>query len=248
MHGVAGARIASTSPNSASARSRYQRRNFCAEVDQGRRNHRAGDQAVAHGGVVVGGTVAQPVEMQRRPLGCGDDVSGGPRPRHFRHLDFARYSERRRDLHHRGGRFRRHPVAEIAAGDGDAQAIDAAREQRQRRFHRPLGADGIVGIGALHGVVARREVGDSARERARDDRSSTRTESSRRATAGHRSASTRTRRTATTAPGSSRWCRSRARAAPAAPPPRRPSRRTSRRSSATCRAGCARDRHGRSRR
>ena len=140
-------------------------------------NHRAGDQPVAHGGIVVGGARAQPVEMQRGALGRGDDVSGGARPRHFRHLDFARHAERRRDLDHRRRRFRRHPVAEIAAGDRDAQAVDAARKQRQRRLHRRAGRR----RDRRHRGPAWRRSSPRGRRRcartARDDRSSTRRES-----------------------------------------------------------------------
>ena len=48
VHGVAGARIASTSANSLSTSPRYQRRNFCALRHQRGRHHGAGDQPVAH--------------------------------------------------------------------------------------------------------------------------------------------------------------------------------------------------------
>ncbi len=62
-------------------------------------------------------------------------------------------------------RFRKRALAEIAAGDSDAQAIDAARQMRQRRFGRAVRAAGVGRIVALHRVVAEREIAGAARER-----------------------------------------------------------------------------------
>ena len=96
-----------------------------------------------------------------------------------------------------------------------------------------LGADRVVGVVALHRVVGERQVARACAPTGPGGRGSPRTESCPRATAGRRSASGRTCRRTRTARGSSRWCRSRARAAPGRRPPRRPSRPTSRRSCAS---------------
>ena len=65
--------------NSSSTRSRYQRRNFCAWTTSAAgtiapaisRSRTAGSKSL--------GAAAQPVEMQRRAFGRGDDVAGGAR-------------------------------------------------------------------------------------------------------------------------------------------------------------------------
>ena len=186
--------------------------------------------------------------MKRGALGRGDDVSGGPRPRHLGHLDFARYAERRRDLRHRRARLRRHSVAEISAGDGDPQAVGAARESDSVGSTGRCAHNGIVGIGPLHGVVARREVGDGARERPEmiEARHEGKARGARQPAIGRlqpEDAAQRGRH-----PDRAVGVGAERERHHAAPPPRRPSRPRSRRSSATCRAGCARGRRGRSRR
>ena len=248
VHGVAGARIASTSLNSASTCSRYQRRNFCALTtsEDGimapaiRRSRTAGSKSLAR--------AAQPIEMQCRAFGRGDDISCGAGALHFRQFDFARDIQCLRDLLDRLQRFRIGLLAEIAARDRDPQAVECrakvaaakARPAGRRSPRRPDRNPASRHRRARDRACSARTV--------RDDRSSRRTESCARATAGHRSASVRKCRRTRTAPGSSHWCRSRAPAARARRRPRRPSRRTSRRSCASRHADCARVRHGRSRR
>ena len=84
-------------------------------------------------------------------------------------------AERGGDALHRDAGFRKRPFAEIAARDRDAQALGAARERGRRGLDRTVGADRILGIRPLHGVVGEREVARRARERsemieARDER------------------------------------------------------------------------------
>ena len=173
---------------------------------------------------------AQPVEVQGRALGGGDDVGGRARPRRFREFDDARRVQRLGDALDGGQRLGRGAALEIAAGDRDAQARrcrapSAAAPARPAVWRRPDRRD--------RGPAWRRRRAPgraSSAPAAPDDRGSPRTGRCGRATAGHRSASGRTGRRARTARGSSRWCRSRARAAPARRPPRRRSRPTSRRS------------------
>src|SRR5262249_55540946 len=114
MQGVAGARITSTDRNSSSTLARYQRRNFCARststagtiapamrrsrtAGAGRRRHeRAGDEAVAHGGIEILRPLAQAVEMERSGLGGGDDVSRRAGARRFGQNDGLGRAERLR--------------------------------------------------------------------------------------------------------------------------------------------------------
>ena len=126
--------------------------------DERRRNQDAGDQPVAHRGIEVLGAAAQPVEMQRRTFGRRDDIGRRARALGFGDFDFAADVERRGDPLHRLAGFRRGAFAEIAAGHRDPQAFDAAIEREQRRLDRPLGADRIVGIVSLHGVIGQREI------------------------------------------------------------------------------------------
>ena len=134
-HGVAGARMASTSANSLSTSLRYQRRNFCALVDQRSRQHGAGDQPVARRRIEIAGAGAQPIEMQARRLAGGDDVGGRARALGLRYLDVAIGAERRRDAIDGINRFGA-PAFEIAAGDRDAQPVGAAVQKRRDRLDR----------------------------------------------------------------------------------------------------------------
>ena len=101
-----------------------------------------------------------------------------------------------------------------------------------RASARPARCDAGRVVARRGPAARRRPARGRARERANgpevveagDERDSCRC-----AAAGRRSASGRRRRTATPARGSSRWCPSRASAAPGRPPPPRPSRPTSRR-------------------
>ena len=64
--------------------------------------------------------------MQRRAFGRGDDIGRRARARGLGNLDLARRAERLGDARHGLARLGNSAVAEIAAGDGDAQAADAA--------------------------------------------------------------------------------------------------------------------------
>ena len=170
--------------------------------------------------------------MQRRALGRGDDIGRGARARGFGDLDLAR--RRRAPSATRCDR-RPAPRATRPCGNSRRRRRCAGRRCRGRATARPARPAGRrrpdrPGRGPAwrrrraRGRCAVRANGPEMIE-ARDER-----EACARATAGRRSASGRRCRRTTTARGSSRWCRSRARAAPARRRPRRPSRRTSRRS------------------
>ena len=94
---------------------------FLRLVDQRRRHHGASDQAVAHRRIEVVRARAQPVEVERRALGRGDDIGRGARARGLGDFDLALGTERRGDAIERGARFGKRALAEIAAGDRDAQ-------------------------------------------------------------------------------------------------------------------------------
>ena len=175
--------------NSSSTCSRYQRRNFCALTTQAARDHGAGDQPVAHGGIEVARACAQAVEMQRGALARGDDVGRGARPRRFGDLDLARGAERRGDARERGlrlrrtrrrgnSRRRRRCAGRRCRGSSSGVAGSAGRSAQ-------TGSSRVV---ALHGVVGERQVARRSAPTARDDRGSRRTERCARATAGRRSA------------------------------------------------------------
>ena len=185
------------------------------------------------------GARAQAIEMQRRAFGRGDDDRrrrARARLRESRSRASAPSALATRST--AAQRLGRRAAAEIAAGDRDAQAVDAALEQpaaparragRRRPDRRDRGPAWRRRRARGRGPM--RANGPEMIE-ARDER-----ETCARATAGHRSASGRTCRRATTARGSSRWCRSRARAAPGRRRPRRRSRPTSRRSCASVSCG-----------
>ena len=103
--------------------------------------------------------------MELAALDGGDDV--GRRARHagLRDHDGLRGIERLGDRGHRLERLGLAAAGEIVAGDGDAQAADALVQERHRRIGRPVGADRIVGIPALHGVERQREILDRAGDR-----------------------------------------------------------------------------------
>ena len=216
--GVAGAMITSTDLEQLQHLGAVPAAEFLRAVDQRRRDHRARQQPVAHRRIEIVRPPAQPIEMQRGAFGGGDDIGGGAGARGFGNFDRARGAERLGDAGDGLDRFGENVVLEISAGNGDPQgrrcpAPAAARPARRAACCTPH----------------RRRPAPASRHRpardrrhcartGRDDRSSPRTETSARATAGHRSASVQRCRRTTTAPGSSRWCRSRAPAAPGRPP------------------------------
>ena len=125
--------------------------------------------------------------MQARAFAGGDDEGRRPRALGLRNFDVAVGAERRR--HAVDGVAGLAAVAfEIAAGDGDAQTLRAALQERSDRFDRTIGAGRIVGIEALHGVIGKREIARRARERAEMIEAGDKREACARASAGHRSA------------------------------------------------------------
>ena len=130
-----------------------------------RGDHRARDQSIAHGGIEIAPPRAQAAEVKRPAFARGDDVGRGARTLRFRKLDFVGHPERGGDAGERGLRLRGRAGTKIAAGDGDAQAFAAAREQRRGRLHRTLRADRIVVIVTLHRVIGEREIARAARQR-----------------------------------------------------------------------------------
>ena len=133
--------------------------------DQRGRQHGARDQPVAHRRVEILRTGAQPLEVQASGLARGDDVGGGTGALGLRNDDFAIGAQRRGHAIDGVDRFRGLAL-EVAAGDGDAQAIGPASQKRSDRLGGTIGADRIVGIVALHRVVSEREVVRAARQRA----------------------------------------------------------------------------------
>ena len=57
-------------------------------------------------------------------------------------------------------------VIGAAASDGNAQVADAVAKLRGNRLRLSIGTDRIVGVVALHHIVARSQICDRARERA----------------------------------------------------------------------------------
>ena len=96
--------------------------------------------------------------MQGGAFRCGDDKSGGAGAGGLGKLDLARGAQRLGDardgLEGLGGCA----ALEIAAGNRNAQAVDAAIDRRQRRLGGPFGADGILRIGSLHGIVGESQI------------------------------------------------------------------------------------------
>ena len=207
--GVVGARITSTPPNKSSTASRYQRRKRCARSTKGGREHRPGDQAVAHRRVEILRPGAQAVEMEGGALGRGDQV--GRRPGAVRLPGIStvpRRAEGLGDARHRRERLRIAAAGEVAARHRDPQAADAGIQARQDRLRRPGRRHRVVRVGTLHRVVGEGEVGRRSGPSARDGRGCRRRGSCRPGSAGRRSASARSSRRRRRAPGSSRWCRS----------------------------------------
>ena len=151
----------STSSNSFSTSRAIPAAEFLRLDDQRGRHHGAGDQPVAHRRdrnrrrACAGGR-----DAARAPSVAVMTIGGRARARGFGNLDLAlapqRLGDARRPRRSASGNA---PLLEIAAGDRDAQAVDAARRASARVGSTgAVGADRIVGIAALHGVVGEREV------------------------------------------------------------------------------------------
>ena len=96
--------------------------------------------------------MAQPVKMQAAALARGDDVGCRPRAFRFRDIDVAIGAERVRYAVDGVDRFRG-PALEIPAGDDDAQPFRAAVQKRRNRLRSAIGANRIVRVVTLHGIV-----------------------------------------------------------------------------------------------
>ena len=177
-----------------------------------RRQQRAGEEAVARQRLEVGGARGAGRAGAGCAFGVGDEERGGARarrPRAARRASRAPSASATRATAARAS-------ASAARGNSRRAPRCAARRRaaasvRRRRLDRPRSTHaGSCAIGALHRVVDEREVARRARERPEVIEAARRTDRCRCAAAGRRSASGRTRRTATPARGSSRWCRSRA--------------------------------------
>ena len=104
--------------------------------------------------------------MKRAALRRRDDIGGGAGALGFRKFDFVRNAERGGNAIKRGSRLGERAGAEVAAGNRDAQALAAARNERLNRFDGTVHADRIIGIVALHGVVGQRKIARTSRQRA----------------------------------------------------------------------------------
>ena len=94
------------------------------------RRERTGNQAVAYGGIEIAGAFAQPVEMERRAFGRGDDEGRGAGAFGLRNFDVAIGAERGGDPIDGVAGFAA-LAFEIARRDGNAKAIGAAIELGQ---------------------------------------------------------------------------------------------------------------------
>ena len=240
--------MTSTSLNSSSTCSRYQRRNFCAWSTRGAgiiapaisRSRTAGSKSF--------GALAQPIEMQRRAFGGGDDIGRGAGARGFREFDSSRRAERFRDALDGLNRFReKRPCGNSRRRPRCASPPMSARNSALTGSGGRVGAGRIVRVGPLHRVIGQREIADAARERAemieaRDERKAAR---ARQPAIGRLQAENpaERRRHPDRAVGVGAQ---RERHQPAAD--RGPNRRRSRRSCVSDHADCARGRHARSRR
>ena len=102
--------------------------------------------------------------MKARAFARGDDEGGGASALGLWDFNVAIGLKGHSNTVYRGERFCG-LAFEIAAGDGDAQACDALIEMRSDRLHGAIGADRIVRVKTLHGVVGKREIACAARER-----------------------------------------------------------------------------------
>ena len=174
--GVAGASRMSTSRNSLDDALAKPAAQFLRLDDPGARQHRAGDQPIAHVRIEIARPLAQPVDVQRRALDHRDEIGRRARaPRLPGSSIVARRAQRAGDAIHRLERGRLAAAREIAAEPRDAQAGEPSVEAGRGRLDRARGLRGIARIRPLHRVVARREIADRTRERpemieARDER------------------------------------------------------------------------------
>ena len=102
--------------------------------------------------------------MQARRFAGRDDVGGRARALGFRYLDVATGAECGGDAIDRVNRLGG-SAFEVAAGDRDAHSVKAAVQNRRHSFGIALGANGIVCVVALHGVIDDREIARAARQR-----------------------------------------------------------------------------------
>ena len=102
--------------------------------------------------------------MQGSPLGCGDDIGRGPRPRSFGDFDLPCCAERVCNTVQCGERLAPGAGAEIAACAGDAQPGYTGGEYWSDRFIDAVGADGIMRVGSGHRVIRKRQIGGVACE------------------------------------------------------------------------------------
>ena len=96
--------------------------------------------------------------MKGGPLARGDDVCGRACSRGFGQFDLSLGTERSGNPRQRGLRLGKSAGAKVAAGDRNTETFDSAIEQMRDLIDWTVGADGIVGVVPLHGVVGKRKV------------------------------------------------------------------------------------------
>ena len=132
---------------------------FLRAIDHRRRDHRARDQAIAHGGIEILRPRAQPVEVKRRAFARRDHISGGAgaggfaefRPMRLTPSALATRPPPRRLRERRSSGNSRRPWR-----CADRRCLAPARRDR---LGGPRRAGGISGIRSLHRVIGERKIG-----------------------------------------------------------------------------------------
>src|SRR5260221_4306950 len=103
--------------------------------------------------------------MQVSTLRCGDNNGGRSRPPCLRYRDPLRDVQCACDVFDRRQGMIDAVRSEIVIGDRDSQALPAAIELWQDRFHASCGTNDVVRIRSLHRIIERSEVTYRARHR-----------------------------------------------------------------------------------
>src|SRR5262249_3567740 len=95
-------------------------------VDQARWHHGARNETVTHRRIEIVCLLSQAAQMERGALACGNDIGSRAGAMRLRDVDLLPNASRPGDARQGLQSFRKGTSLEIAAGDGDAQAIEPA--------------------------------------------------------------------------------------------------------------------------